>query len=330
MAMDSKQDFLRNVERSLSDSVTVSDMNTIMKTLANVMENYDMRMVTQWPDEKDDCLDSFLSALKVEGRSQKTIDRYSYIIGRMMKFIGISTRRITVYHLRSYLAAEKERGISDETLKGYRSIFLSYFNWLFRESLIERNPAANLGYIKCAIKEKKTYSAVEMEKLNSNAVKNRTGLRDRAIINFLSSTGCRISELTSLDMESVNLQDLECIVHGKGNKERVVYMDEVTGMLLGQYLESRKDNNPALFVGKGAKRLQPGGVRAMLKKVGEKAGVEKVHPHRFRRTFATECRHHGMPVEDIRALMGHDKIETTMGYINMNKDDIKNSYRRYA
>lgn len=330
MAMDSKQDFLRNVERLLSESVTVSDMNVIMKTMANVLESYDMRLIEQWPDEKDDCLDSFISAMKVEGRSQKTIDRYVYIIGRMMKFVAVSTRRVTVYHLRSYLAAEKERGIADETLKGNRSIFLSYFNWLYREGLIDKNPAANLGAIKCPVKEKKTYSDVDIEKLNSCAVGYRFALRDRAIINFLASTGCRIGEVTSLNRDSVNLRDLECVVHGKGNKERTVYMDEVTGMLIKDYLDKRTDDNPALFVGKGAKRLEDGGVRVMLKKIGDKAGIEKVHPHKFRRTFATVCNHHWMPIEDIKVLMGHDKIETTMLYINMSKEDLKHSYRRYA
>lgn len=330
MAMDAKQDFMRTLEQMLSDSVTVSDMNAIMKATADVLEGFEMRNVSGWTDETDDCLNCFLSALTVECRSQKTIDRYRYIIGRLMEYAKVPTRKVTVYHLRSYLQAEKERGISDRTLEGYREIFSSYFNWLQRESLIERNPTANLGAIKCAKKEKKTYTPVDLEKLNTFATRLEFGVRNRAIINFLSSTGCRISEMCDLNRDSVDLEALECVVHGKGNKERFVYLSDVAGMLLGEYLATRTDSNPALFVNNRGERLHPGGVRCMLNKVAAMSGVEHVHPHKFRRTLATELARHGMAIQEVANILGHEKIDTTMQYVVLNKESVKNSYKKFA
>ncbi len=235
-----------------------------------------------------------------------------------------------MYHLREYLAAEKERGIADRTLEGDRCIFSAYFNWLQRECLIERNPTANLGKVTVAKKKKKTYTAVEIEKLNEKVVTFEYGIRDRALINFMQSTGCRVSEVSALNRDEVDLNNLECVVHGKGSKDRTVYFSEVTGMLLAQYLETRTDNDPCMFLSDRKKRLKPGGIRAMLKKVAAVAGVEHCHPHKFRRTFATELNHRGMSAQDIMYLMGHDKMDTTMGYINMDKEDVKSAYRRYA
>lgn len=326
MAMDVKMDFLRCTEKALEDKVTIVDMAKIMTAISDVMEHYDIRKHETFENEIDDCLECYVSALSVQNRSQKTIDRYVYIIKRMMKSVGVATRRITVYHLRNYIASEKARGICDETLEGYRSVFTAYFNWLQRESLIEKNPTANLGVIKRAKKEKKTYTEIEIEKLNHHC----KCIRDRAIINFLASTGCRVSEMTGLNRESVDMQTLECVVHGKGNKERTVYLSPVAGMLLAQYLGTRTDDNPALFIGQRGERLLPGGVRAMLKVLAFEAEVEHVHPHKFRRTLATDLSRHGMPIQEVASILGHDRIDTTMRYVVLNKDDIKNAYRRFA
>ena len=327
MAMCEKVDFLRIVEKSLMSKVIASDMAVIMSTLSDALENYEMRDISGWADDKDDLMNCYLSALKVQNRSQKTIDRYKYIITRMMEYVKVPTRRVTVYHLRSYLAAEKERGISDNTLEGVRQVFSAYFNWLQRENLIERNPMANLGAIKRPKKEKRTFSEIDIEKLKTAS----KCIRDRAIISFLASSGCRISEMTGLNRNSIDLEKMECIVHGKGDKERTVYIDAVTSMLIRQYFSERTDESEALFSGRHGERLHPGGVRAMLKELGIITGIDHtVHPHKFRRTFATNMARRGMPIQEIAHLMGHEKIETTMKYIVQNKEDIKNDYRRYA
>ena len=325
MSMESKQDFLRSVELALSDAVTVSDMDRIMRIMADVLENYEMQS-TAGQVEHDDCLECYLAALSVECKSQKTIDRYRYVISRLMAYVKVPTRKVTIYHLRGYLASEKQRGISDRTLEGCRQIFSAYFNWLQRESLIDRNPAVNLGTVKYAKLEKKAYSAIDMDTLYSHC----ESVRDRAILSFLASTGCRISEVTGLNRDAVDLTKLECIVRGKGNKERTVYLSQVAGMHLQKYLQERTDDSEALFVNRNGARFLPGGIRLMLKRLAERAGVENVHPHRFRRTLATELCRHGMPIQEVARILGHDKIDTTLKYVVLNKDDIKTAYRRYA
>ena len=236
-----------------------------------------------------------------------------------------------MYHVRNWLAAEKNRGIKDSTLEGNRQVLSSYFGWLFREGLIERNPMCNIGAIKVPKVEKETYSEVEMSKLMAAC---RT-LREKAIISFLASTGCRVSEMVELNRDQVDLKNQEVVVHGKGNKERIVYFDSVTANLLERYLNRRKDKEDALFIGQQftknkPERLQAGGVRWLLNKIGKKAGVKHVHPHKFRRTLATEMARHGMPIQTVSRLLGHEKIETTMEYVMLKKEDLKSDYRRYA
>ena len=326
MAIDAKIDFIRRMEKELADKATIIDLTKIIDAMNNVLQGFEMRCIDIWSNEKDDLLDSYLSALTVECKSPKTIKRYRYIICRLMKFVNVPTRQVTVYHIRAYLQKERERGISDNTLEGIRQVFSAYFNWLQRESLIDRNPTANLGSIKVAKKDKKTYSEIDIEKL----VRGAKSVRDRAIIHFLASTGCRISEMTELNRDSVNMKSLECVVHGKGNKERTVYLSQVAGMFLTEYLEGRNDNKDALFIGKGTDRFQPGGVRAMLKELAKNVEVEHVHPHKFRRTLATELSRHGMPIQEVANILGHEKIDTTMKYLVLNKEDIKSDYRKYA
>ena len=323
--IDAKVSFMTQMEAGLTDTLTVDQMKKMQTVGYAILDKFDL-VELEDEMEQDDLLDCYVSAMKVECRSQKTIDRYVYVIGKMMEFVKVPTRRVSVYHLRNYLTHEKERGICEQTLEGYREIFSAYFNWLQRESLIDRNPCVNLGVIKVPKKEKKTYTDAELERLNWFC----GNIRDRAILHFLRSTGCRISEITGLNRDQVNLELLECVVHGKGNKERTVYLDEVAGMLLAEYLNGRIDDVPALFINKQHDRLNPGGVRAMLNKLAEKAGVAHVHPHKFRRTLATDLARHGMPIQEVAKVLGHEKLDTTMKYVVLNKDDVKASYRRYT
>ena len=327
MAIDAKQSFLSQIEHKCADMLTVAEMPKIMSAISDLLQGFRMEELQRTDlDQDDDLMEAFVASMKVQGRSEKTIDRYTYVIGRFMKFAGVPTRAVNVYHIRKWITAEKERGIQDSTLEGNRQVLSSYFGWLFRESLIEKNPVVNVGIIKVPKKQKKTYTDIDIEKLNQCC----ETLRDRAILHFLRATGCRISEMTGLDRDTVDLDALECVVHGKGNKDRIVYMDAVTGMILGKYLETRMDDNPALFVGKRHERLQPGGVRCMLKKLGAEAGVDHVHPHKFRRTLATGLARHGMPIQEVATLLGHEKLDTTMRYVNVDREDTKYTYRRFA
>ena len=326
MAIEAKVTMLRGLEHELSTQITAADMQKVLAAVADQLTHFDVQQLDQMNDSKDDLLDAYMAAMQIQGRSVKTIERYKYIIRRMMQTVKVSTREITVYHLRQYLATEKARGIADSTLEGNRQVFSAYFNWLQRESLIKTNPTANLGAIKCAKKIKITYSDIDMERLRQNCAT----IRDRAIIAFLGSTGCRISEMTQLNRDDVDLASLECTVLGKGNKERTVYLTAVAGMLIREYLGQRTDDSPALFAGKGTERISPQGVRAMLVKLAGTAHVDHVHPHKFRRTLATNLIRHGMPIQEVAAILGHDKLDTTMQYVVLDKTEVKHSYRKYA
>ena len=304
MAIDAKISFLNQTEKRLSSEVTADTMTQVLRIIADVLEGFSMRETVIDLEPNEDLLNCYLDALKVQGRSEKTIARYRYEIERMVKGMGVS----------------------DTTTEGERQVFSAFFNWLQRENLIDRNPTANLGAIKCAKKQKKILTDVDLFNLKNNCENSR----DSAIVMFLASTGCRISEVMNLNRDDIDFFNTKCVVHGKGNKDRTAFFDAVTGVALRRYLMERTDDNPALFLNKYGKRMQPGGVRSMLKELAKRAGVEHVHPHKFRRTLATELARHGMPIQEVAFLLGHEKIDTTLKYVVQNDEDVKSNYRKYA
>ena len=324
MAIDAKLSLLNQARERLSSQITADSMATVLKVVSEVLDGFDITEITESMG-RDDLLDYYISAMMVQGLSEKTVHRYKEVIRRMVDAIGVPTRRVTVSHLRNYLAKRKEGGIQDSTLEGERQIFSAYFNWLQRESLIDKNPTANLGTIRCAKKHKLTYSDSDIEKMR-RWCKNP---RDRAVLEVLRSTGCRISEIMGLQKDQVNLSQLQCVVHGKGNKYRVAYLDSVAAMCLRQYLETRTDSIPDLFVGQKGKWTDSG-VLYMLREMQNDTGVAHIHPHKFRRTLATELARRGMPIQEVARVLGHEKIDTTMRYVILNDDDVKHDYRRYA
>ena len=324
MAIEAKESFLRQVEKLLSTVTTADTMAKTLSIIADVMDGFDMLEI-KTEDVKYDMLKCFIQAMDVQGRSKKTIEHYRGVLRRFLKDAGITPRKVTVYHLRAYLAKLKERGLKDSTIAHHREVFSSFFGWLFREGLIEKNPVVNLGNIKVAKEEKKVFTDIDMEKMRRSCKR----AVDRAIISFLASTGCRVAELVNMDRNAIDLINMECVVRGKGNKERTVYMDTVTAMYIRTYLATRRDMSPALFVNRFGKRFETGGIRDMLKRLEERSGVEHVHPHKFRRTLATNLAKRGMPIQTIAAILGHEKVETTMEYIVLNKEDTKLKYKQY-
>lgn len=325
MAIEAKAVLLKGLEQQLSTQITAADMVRVLSAVSDQLAAF---QVTQMERSRnlDDLLEAYISAMQIGGLSEKTIARYTYLIRRMMEAVNVPTRNITVYHLRQYLAKEKARGISDRTLESTRQVFNAYFNWLFREKLIDDNPVANLGAIKYAKKIKIVFTDVDIERMKFCC----KTLRDRAIVSFLLSTGCRISEMCRLNRDDVDMNALECRVLGKGNKERTVFLAPVCAMLLREYLSQRVDALPALFIGRGSNRLSPNGVRKMLEGLEAESSVEHVHPHKFRRTLATNLIRHGMPIQEVAAILGHEKLDTTMQYVVLDKSDIKSSYKKYA
>lgn len=323
MSIQAKQNLTADVETQIGDFLTVTNTKKVVAVLNDTLTNYDVDEIKD-PEISLDLLEQFLKAKAVEGRSERTINRYSYMLEKMLKAIGIPAEKITTAHLRQYFMEEKQRGLSDQSLEGLRSICNSFFGWSVKEDLISKNPCANVGPIKCQKKIRLPFTAVDIEKLKDGC----TNIRDKAIICFLLSTGARISEVCALNVSDIDFRRLECKVLGKGNKERTVYMDEVTAMTLQEYLTGRTDSESELFHGPLG-RITPQGMRAMLKRLEERTGVENVHPHRFRRTLATTLINHGMPIQEVAAVLGHDKLDTTLKYVYINDTNVKNSYRRY-
>ena len=279
-------------------------------------------------ESTQDLLALFLAAKKVEGCSQKTLRYYEDTLTRALTTLNKSVPQIESSDLRQYLNDyESMRRTSKVTIDNIRRIMSSFFSWLEDEDYIVKSPVRRIHRVKTAQLAKETLSDEELETLR-DACESK---RDLAVVDLLASTGMRIGELVRLDVADVNLQERECIVTGKGNKQRPVYFDARAKLHLVEYLETRADNNPALFVSldSKAKRITVSGVELRLRNLGKKAGVSRVHPHKFRRTLATHAIDKGMPIEQVQKLLGHAKIDTTMHYAMVNQCNVKASHRKY-
>lgn len=323
--LQDKIQLTRAIESKLRDKLTASIVDDVMQVISSELTHTDVTWVTKASGSLD-LLEEFISAKTLEGRSKKTIGLYRYQLGRLLTAVGISIPDITVYHLRSYLAAEKSRGVSDRTLENLRSIYSAFFGWLHASGLIVRNPCATLGTIKCRTVERKPFSLEELEKLREACSTER----DRAILEVLLSTGCRVSEICGMNMDDIDLGAQEVKVLGKGNKERTVYLDDVSTFHLRRYMIKRHSDGPELFVSRKYGRLSVDGIERMIRKLGERAGVEDTHPHRFRRTRATALIRHGMSVQETAKILGHADINTTMEYVYLDRQDVKQNFRKYA
>ncbi|UZT06186.1 tyrosine-type recombinase/integrase [Clostridium sp. LQ25] len=270
----------------------------------------------------------FISAKRIEGCSEKTLKYYRDTINSMIESIDKEIIDITTEDLRQYLAEyQQNRKVSKVTLDNMRRIFSSFFAWLEDEDYIVKSPVRRIHKVKADKIIKEAFTDENVEILRDNC----ESLRDLAIVDILNSTGMRVGELVRLNRNDINFNDRQCIVFGKGSSEREVYFDAKTKIHLLNYLESRTDNNSALFVTakKPNSRLTIGGVQFILRKLGKKANVNKVHPHRFRRTLATVAIDKGMPIEQVQRLLGHVKIDTTMHYAIVNQNNVKISHKKF-
>lgn len=280
------------------------------------------------PVDNGDLLELFLTAKEVEGCSPKTIAYYEATLQHMESWLSKPIAHVSSDDLRKYLSEyELERGSSKVTIDNIRRIFSSFFSWLEDEDYIVKSPVRKIKRVKTAVKTKETLSDEELEALRDSC----DSKRDLAMVDLLASTGMRVGELIRLDIDDVDIQGRECVVTGKGNKQRPVYFDARTKLHLAAYLESRKDGNPALFVSLNGRtqRLSVCTVEKRIKALGERAQVGRVHPHKFRRTLATHAIDKGMPIEQVQRLLGHSKIETTMHYAMVNQSNVKASHEKY-
>ncbi|MBR3346276.1 MAG: tyrosine-type recombinase/integrase [Solobacterium sp.] len=327
MTIGAKKEFIDGVRKDVGDILTLTMTDKVTDIIDSHLSDYELnRLDSNGKIDTDSIslLKAYLDAKRTEGRSQKTINRYSYIIEKALKDIGIPIGSVSVYDIRSYLMGLIDGGMQASSVEGVRSVLSAMFGWLWKEQLIKVNPCANVGAIKVEKKERLPFSDVEIQLILDAC----TDIRNTAIIRFLLSTGCRVSELCDVRITDVDLSECECRVHGKGNKWRTVYFDSATLIALKKYLATRTDSDPYLFTGLRGK-IKPQGIRAMLKKIERESGVENVHPHRFRRTLATNLINRGMPIQEVACILGHDKIDTTMKYVYIEKQNVKNAYKKF-
>lgn len=272
--------------------------------------------------------EEFLSAKQVEGCSERSVSYYSSTLDNLIKTLEKPFNQIETEDLRVYLSEyQKKNDASKQTIDNIRRILSSFFTWLEDEDYILKSPVRRIHKIKTMKQVKETYSDEAMERLRDNC----KTIRDLALIDMLASTGMRVGELVKLNRVDVDFVNRECVVLGKGSKERVVYFDARTKLHLQNYLNSRTDDNEALFVSllEPHNRLEIAGVEIMLRKLGRSLEINKVHPHKFRRTLATRAIDKGMPIEQVQKLLGHQKIDTTMEYAIVDQQNVKNSHKKY-
>lgn len=316
---------LVNILNEMAEYLSVPQMKKLQEVLLNNLSDTSAQKENI---ENSEYLKLFLDAKRIEGCSERTLQYYKVTVEQMLKRISTPIRKMTTDEIRTYLVEYQQRGgCSKVTIDNIRRNISSFFSWLEEEDYILKSPMRRIHKIKTKTVVKEVISDENMEKMRDACDE----MRDLAIIDMLYSTGIRVGELVRLNIEDVNMEQRECVVFGKGDKERRVYFDAKAKIHLMEYLASRTDNNPALFVSLDGrhKRLEISGVEIRLRQLGRKLSLDRIHPHKFRRTMATRAIDKGMPIEQVQKILGHSQIDTTMQYAIVNQNNVKNSHQRY-
>lgn len=327
-----KGEIINIVKSEMLNYLNAQQMEKLDKVLEHVL--WDVTIVKE--DKKPiqailsntELVSNFLDAKNLEGCSAKTIKYYRGTINKMLETVNKSAVAITTDDLRKYLSDyQKINDCSKANLDNIRRILSSFFMWLENENHILKSPVRRIHKIRTTKQVKETIADESMEIMRDNV----THPRDLAIIDMLASTGIRVGELCKLNRNDIDFEHQECVVLGKGDKERVVYFDARAKVHLQNYLNDRDDENPALFVSllKPYNRLEVAGVEMRLRKLGRRLDIDNIHPHKFRRTLATKAIDKGMPIEQLQTLLGHSQINTTMEYAIVNQANVKTSHKKY-
>ena len=329
-----KTDVISNITKDMEDSLTDYQLNKLKESLIINFEGVEFIVKTdelkhqEELDENKNMIDSFISSKQVEGCSERTIKYYKEIIEKFVNGFDKSIKQISTNDIRNYLSNYKDNSsCGSTTIDNIRRVLSSFFSWLEDEDYIIKSPVRRIHKIKTAVVVKEVLTDENLEKLRDEC----ENIRDLSLIELLISTGMRVGELVNLNISNLNFEDRSCIVLGKGNKEREVYFDAKTKLHLKEYISKRNDSNDALFVSmkEPHQRLSISGIELIIRTLGINSNINKVHPHKFRRTLATMAIDKGMPVEQVQKLLGHVKIETTMHYALVNQSNVKISHRRY-
>lgn len=326
------EDILNDIVSEIKDVLSDKQMMQVSSSIKDVLAKYEINKKTSNEERREkentELLETFLSAKKIEGCSDKTIHYYQSSIVKLLKGLSKCIKEICTNDIRRYLAEIQEKNnLSKVTIDNLRRIFSSFFSWLEDEDYIAKSPVRRIHKVRTDTLVKEVLSDENIETLRDSCNESR----DLAMIDLLLSTGVRVGELVKMNRADIDFQERQCKVFGKGNKEREVYFNARTKIHLQRYLESRTDDNPALFVSlaKPHTRLTISGVEVRLRKMGKVVHIDKVHPHKFRRTLATMAIDRGMPIEQVQKLLGHVRIDTTLHYAMVNQQNVKIAHRKY-
>ena len=327
-----KENIIQTIVTKMQRDLDCRQMARLRAVLASELHNVEIiekeSCIKQQVQENEHLLNSFISAKKIEGCSDKTLVYYRNTIGRLLVTLSLAICHITTTDIRTYLSDyQEEHQSSKVTIDNMRRIFSSFFAWLEDEDYIAKSPVRRIHKVKTDSLVKEVLSDEQLEQLRDSC----SNKRDLALIDILSSTGIRVGELVKLNREDIDFHERQCIVFGKGNKERVVYFNARTKLHLQQYLNERADDNPALFVSINSPhtRLTISGIEVRIRKLGQSLSMPKVHPHKFRRTLATMAIDKGMPIEQVQRLLGHVRIDTTLHYAIVNQNNVKLAHKKY-
>lgn len=323
-----KEEITNAVLQKMLPILNNAQLLVLREAVLEALETVEITRTDASPIPKSASVSAFISAKRVEGCSEKTLRYYQRTIEAMIEGLQKAPEQISTADLRDYLTDyQRQRQSSKVTIDNIRRILSTFFSWLEDEDYIVKSPARRIHKVRTAKVVKDVYSDEDLEQMRDHC----GSLRDLAMIDLLASSGMRVGELVTLNRDDINFSERECVVLGKGNKERIVYFDARTKIHLQNYLQSRADSSPALFATLRSphERLQIGGVEARLRSLGQRLGIPKVHPHKFRRTLATAAIDKGMPIEQVQQLLGHQKIDTTMHYAMVKQQNVKNAHRKY-
>ena len=320
------QQLINDILHDMSEVLSAKELYALQIVLQKKLNTHNNQT---YPYTNIEYMDMFISAKRIEGCSERTLAYYKTTIEHMLSIIVTPLRQIQTDDLRAYLAEYQLRNnCSKTTVDNIRRNLSSFFSWLEAEDYIIKSPIRRIHKIRTGSKVKETLSEECIEKLRDSCLQ----IRDLAMIDLLYSTGIRVGELVNLNINDINFEERECIVYGKGNKQRKVYFDAKTKVHLKRYLEQRIDYSEALFVTLDSpfERLKISGVEIRLRKLGRLASLDqRVHPHKFRRSMATRAIDKGMPIEQVQKLLGHQQIDTTMHYAMVNQSNVKISHRKF-
>lgn len=319
---------VEQVERMMAPSLNQGQRELLRAVLVHCLDDEAIEADAKAKATNGAMLEAFLSAKRLEGCSERTIGYYTSVLTAFLGGVDKGLRGVTTEDVRGYLIAYGNRsGVCKVTVDNVRRVISSLFSWLEAEDYILKSPVRRIKKIRFPKSIKPVISDEEMVAMRDGC----EVIRDLAIVDLLASTGMRVGELVRLDRDDIDFEGRQCVVRGKGDKERRVYFDARTKVHLSEYLDGRNDSNPALFVSLDARanRLEISGVELRLREMGQKLGLGRIHPHKFRWTMATRAIDKGMPIEQVQVLLGHSKIDTTLCYAMVEQENVRQSHRRY-